>query len=66
MSLADFCENREPLFKTKMQHFKNQAATSGSCCEGLIAINDFYWRQKSSSLNVVQYNTTIRPSINHL
>ena len=23
--------------------------------------NDFYWRQKSSSLNVVQYNTTSRP-----
>ena len=26
----------------------------------------FYWRQKSSSLNVVQYNTTSRPIIIHL
>ena len=25
--------------------------------------NDFYWRQKSSSLNVVQYNSTSRPII---
>ena len=25
--------------------------------------NDFYWRQKSSSLNVVQYSTTSRPII---
>ena len=25
--------------------------------------NDFYWRQKSSSLNIVQYNTTSRPII---
>ena len=28
--------------------------------------DDFYWRQKSSSLNVVQYNTTSRPIIIHL
>ena len=28
--------------------------------------NDFYWRQKSSSLNVVQNNTTSRPIIIHL
>ena len=28
--------------------------------------NDFYWRQKFSSLNVVQYNTTSRPIIIHL
>ena len=28
--------------------------------------NDFYWRQKSSSLNIVQYNTTSRPIIIHL
>ena len=28
--------------------------------------NDFYWRQKSSSLNVEQYNTTSRPIIIHL
>ena len=28
--------------------------------------DDFYWRQKSSSLNVVQYNTTSRPIIFHL
>ena len=27
---------------------------------------DFYWRQKSSSLIVVQYNTTSRPIIIHL
>ena len=25
--------------------------------------DDFFWRQKSSSLNVVQYNTTGRPII---
>ena len=28
--------------------------------------DDFYWRQKSSSLNVVQYNTTSRLIIIHL
>ena len=28
--------------------------------------DDFYWRQKSSSLDVVQYNTTSRPIIIHL
>ena len=28
--------------------------------------NDFYWRQKSSSLNVVQYNISSRPIIIHL
>ena len=28
--------------------------------------DDFYWRQKSSSLNVVRYNTTSRPIIIHL
>ena len=28
--------------------------------------DDCYWRQKSSSLNVVQYNTTSRPIIIHL
>ena len=28
--------------------------------------NDFYWTQKSSSLNVVQYNTTSRPIIIHI
>ena len=27
--------------------------------------NDFYWRQKSSFLNVVQNNTTSRPIISH-
>ena len=28
--------------------------------------NDFYWKQKSSSLNVVHYITTSRPIIIHL
>ena len=28
--------------------------------------NNFCWRQKSSTLNVVQYNTTSRPIIIHL
>ena len=28
--------------------------------------DDFHWRQKSSSLNVVQYNTTSRPIIIYL
>ena len=28
--------------------------------------NDFYWGQKFSSLNVVQYNTTSRPVVIHL
>ena len=28
--------------------------------------NDFYWRQKSSSLSIVQYNTISRPIIIHL
>ena len=31
-----------------------------------LSSDDCYWRQKSSSLNVVQYNTTSRPIIIHL
>ena len=55
------------MLKSLAQRIPNNLCEAVKKIKEIEANNDdFYWRQKSSSLNVVQYNTTSRPIIIHL